>query len=367
MVNLKKGNREKMDNYFSRVLKENYRFKNSYQGVSIQDIELVLSRINLYTNDRRDAIWCLLNNEYPSLFVNSAGFTLADGASIAHIGGYIGILMRGSGRLDREGRDYWIKPLTEIGAIQKCTYISENRKFVPGHIKAKSPNSAYKLDRSFINLLSNTTNENFENLLYDWISKSNQEKRLKVEVEASKYEIGEKIYGESLTSKNNLDITVYERLSLNLDFSKLSESNSHAKLIKDSILLYAKNFLPTYEPIFIDAFDGDRVPGEDQSRLKENNISIELDDAWPDIILINKENESLWFIEAVTSDGEVDEQKMDGLKRLCNKSDKQFGGATTTYETWSKLAQRQKKSKNLAKNSYVWIREDPGRYIKIIN
>lgn len=366
MVNLKKGNREKMDNYFTRILKENYKFKSSYQGVSIPDIELVLNRINLYTNDRRDAIWCLLNNEYPSLFANSDGFTLADGASIAHIGGYVGILMRGNGRLDREGRDYWIKPLTEIGAIQKCTYISKNRKFVPGHIRAKSPNSAYKLDRSFIDLLSNTTNENFESLLDGWVSKSNQEKRLKVEIEASKYEINEKISDESLTSTNKFNTTVYEKPNSNFDSSKLSENNPHAKLIKDSILLYAKAFLPTYEPILIDAFDGDRIPEQDQLRLKENNISIELDDVWPDVILINKE-ESLWFIEAVTSDGEVDEQKMDGLKRLCKKSDKYFGGATTTYETWSKLAQRQKKNKNLAKNSYVWIREDPGRYIQIIN
>lgn len=365
MVNLKKGNKEKMDNYFTRVLKENYEFKSSYQGVSIPDIELVLNRINLYTQDRRDAIWCLLNNEYPSLFANSYGFTLADGASIAHIGGYIGILIRGNGRLDREGRDYWIKPLTEIGAIHKCTYISKNRTFVPGHIRAKSPNSAYKLDRSFIYLLSNTNNENFENLLDDWISKSNQEKRLKAEIEASKPKINEKISSEFLTSKNKLSSTIYEIPNLNFDLSNL-ENNPHAKLIKDSILLYAKIFLPTYEPILIDAFDGDRISEQDQLRLKENNILIELDDVRPDVILINKE-ESLWFIEAVTSDGEVDEQKMDGLKRLCKKSDKCFGGATTTYETWSRLAQRQKKNKNLAKDSYVWIREDPGRYIQIIN
>lgn len=366
MIGLKKGSKEKMDNYFNRILKENYEFKNCYQGISISDIGFVLNRIGFYSDDLRDAIWCLLNDEYPSIFVNSDGFSLADGASTAHIGGYIGILMRGKGRLDREGRDYWIKPLIDIGAIQKCTYVSKDRTFVPGHIRAKSPNSAYKLDPSFIYLLSNSTNGNFENLLQNWISKSNHEKRLKAEVEASKYEINNYTFGESLNSTNNLDVA-YEKLNPILDFSKLSEYNPHARLIEYSILVYAENFLPTYEPIFIDAFDGDRISEQDQLRLKENNISIELGDVWPDIILINTEKKSLWFIEAVTSDGEVDEQKMRGLKSLCEKANKCFGGATTTYETWSKLAGRQKKNKNLAKDSYVWILEDPGRHIKIIN
>lgn len=338
MVNLKKSSKEKIDNYFSRILKEGYEFKSSYQGVSISDLEFVLSRIGIYhSDDLRDAVWCLLNNEYPSLFAKSDGLTIANGASIAQIGGYIGILMREKVRLDREGRDYWIKPLTDIGAVQKCTYVSKDRTFVPGHIKSKSPNSAYKLDPSFIYLLSNSTAKNFEQLLDEWISKSDLEKRLKVQAEATRYDVG------------------------------IIEDNPHAQLIQDSILLYAKHFLPTYEPIFIDAFDGDRVSEKDHFILKENNITIGLDDVWPDVILVDKEKGSLWFIEAVTSDGEVDEQKMRGLKNLCKKSNKCFGGATTTYETWSKLAVRQKKQKNLAKDSHVWIREDPGRHIKITN
>lgn len=33
---------------------------------------------------------------------------------------YIGILQRGGyTKLDREGRDYWLKPLWEIGALEK--------------------------------------------------------------------------------------------------------------------------------------------------------------------------------------------------------------------------------------------------------
>ena len=143
------------------------------------------------------------------------------------------------------------------------------------------------------------------------------------------------------------------------------KDNKHLQLINDSISIYAKHFLPDYKYIYKDAFDGTRIPENVQTILDKYNIRFELDDVYPDVILVNEKKESLWFIEAVTSDGEVDEQKMRGLKRLCEKSNNHFDGATTAYETWNKLAIRQTKQRNLAKDSYVWIREDPGRHFKI--
>lgn len=336
MVELKKGSNEKVDNYYKRLLTEKFELKNSYQGISISDIEFVLRRLDCYTDEIRDAIWCLLNDEFPSLFSKAVGLTIADGGSTAHIGGYVGILMRKRERLDREGRDYWIKPLISIGAIERCTYMPQEEAFVSGHIKAKSSNSAYRLDSSFVNLLLNTKNENFEDLLREWISKSSIEKRLKIQAEATK---------EVETGK----------------------SNPHVQLIKDSISIYAKHFLNTYEPVFTDESDGDRISEDEKTILKKYDILIELDDVWPDVILIDKRKNSLWFIEAVNSDGEVDEQKIVGLKKICKKSKKSFGGATTTYATWKELAERQRKYKNLAEDSYIWIREDPGKHFRILS
>ncbi len=83
------------------------------------------------------------------------------------------------------------------------------------------------------------------------------------------------------------------------------------------------------------------------------------DDACPDVILYNSTRNALWFIEAVTSDGEVDCQKWDGLKRICERSGKLMAGATTTYPDWKKFAVRQKANRNLCVDTRVWISEDP--------
>lgn len=57
---------------------------------------------------------------------------------------------------------------------------------------------------------------------------------------------------------------------------------------------------------------------------------------------------------------------MNGLKRLCKKSNKFFGGATTTYLSWKHLAQRQQKVKNLAINSRVWLKDDPEKEMIVL-
>ena len=60
--------------------------------------------------------------------------------------------MRHGGKLDREGRDYWVKPLIdEIAAIERVNF--SDGVFVSGHLKAKSPNSAYRLTDAFKRLL----------------------------------------------------------------------------------------------------------------------------------------------------------------------------------------------------------------------
>ena len=90
-----------------------------------------------------------------------------------------------------------------------------------------------------------------------------------------------------------------------------------------------------------------------------------IDDMWPDAILYNPAEEKLWFIEAVTSDGEADLHKVEGLQTICNNSGKIYGGTTTTYETWKCLASRQQSENNLAPGTYIWIRECPNKHFKV--
>ena len=124
-------------------------------------------------------------------------------------------------------------------------------------------------------------------------------------------------------------------------------------LIKNS-----QTILPGYICVFKDADNGDRITSEEKYLLNKYNINFgNLDDVWPDAILFNPNTNSLWFIEAVTSDGEVDSHKIKGFERICKNSNKNFGGCTTTYFTLKRFYERQSSQNNISQGSYFWIKE----------
>ena len=138
-----------------------------------------------------------------------------------------------------------------------------------------------------------------------------------------------------------------------------NRGSEHQKLITESIKIYAKNFLRGYRVLYQDFSDGDRISADSRALLDAVGAHITVGDVWPDVTLHNPSENSLWFIEAVTSDGEVDGQKWEGLKKICERAGQQFAGATTTYADWTKFASRQRANKNLHIDSRVWISEDP--------
>jgi hypothetical protein len=323
----KKG--EKVEDYFGRLRRKKVKPSQQYQGVSRDQVEAVLKKIDCFTPDMVDCVRCLLNDDFPSLFSNAAGLRISDGAGVAHIAGYVGILLRGKKKLDREGRDYWLKPLREIGAIEPVTFDSKQRIFMKGHIKPKSPNSAYRLEDSFLNLLKAAQTADLAKSCERWVSEEEKRGRLRILLES-----------QSLAAKD-------------------SGGSQHERLISQSIKIYAKNFLPGYSVLYEDYSNGARISGDDQARLKAAGVEITLGSVWPDVTLHNPMNNSLWFIEAVTTDGEVDAQKWEGLRNICSKSGKQLAGATTTYPDWKKFASRQRANKNLCVGSRVWVSDDP--------
>lgn len=331
-MELEKRTGEKVDEYFERLVAEGYTLKESYQGITLDDIEIVLTKLNQFSNDKRDVVWCLLNNELPSLFSNAQQYKISDGASIAHLGGYVGILKRHAKRLDREGRDYWVKPLTDIAAIEPITL--QDGIFVEGHIKAKSPNSAYRLSSYFTNLLQTVNTNQFEDNITEYIN----------------------------TVDNRL--LAYSQLET---ASRAAQGDSaHKRLIELSISVYAQMYLPGFIPVFTDFADGDRVTDEEREALDRYGIIFgTINDVWPDAILINPETNTLWFIEAVTTDGEADNHKVEGLKAICRNSNLTYGGVTTTYETYKRFAARQQAENNIARDTYVWILESPNKQFKI--
>jgi hypothetical protein len=146
------------------------------QGVSKEKIRKVLARINLDKNiDLIDCVFSLLDDETISFFRNApTGTRFYHGATTAQLACHIGILQRGKNRLDREGRDYWIKPLAELGGIEPVLLHGE--KFIYGHVVPKSGNSSYRLKEEFKTILK-SPDETWPRLLDLWTSQDSARER----------------------------------------------------------------------------------------------------------------------------------------------------------------------------------------------
>ena len=303
----------------------------SFQGVTKDKVRQVLRALARETDDMVDVVFALLDDQTPSFYSKvSATHKVCDGASTAHIACHVGILQRGGNRLDREGRDYWIKPLREPGAIESAHLLSKEGSFVPGWPVAKSSNNCSRLSADFVDILR-ADDGDWQELLAVWMSEDAQRHRLKLQAEAA------------AATRRQVD-------------------TKHADLIQRCISVLVPEFLENYDLLYVDDSDGDRISAEEEARLAAAGVFLEIGDAMPDVLLVSHAQSSLWVIEAVTSDGEVDRHKIEQLSQLAARSgfaDIQF---TTAYWTWRAAATRQARHKNLAVGSWLWIAEDPGRH-----
>lgn len=303
------------------------------QGVSKARIKDALTTLSLGSNaDLIDCVYALLDDQMPSLFSNAPkASTFASGASTAHLACHIGILQRGSGKLDREGRDYWIKPLRDLGGIEAITL--EGTEFVAGHTKAKSPNSSYRLEGSFVEILRAPEGE-WKTMLSKWAEKDAARERLAFQAKMAAA-------------------------------ARAATDTGHATLINDCVEYYAPRFLPGFEVLYVDDSDGDRISGEERAAMEKAGALLTLDDPMPDVLLWHPATDQLWVIEAVTSDGEVDAHKMAGMVRFAARCGKAGVGFTTAYRTWKDAAARQGAHRNLGVGSRVWIRDDPAKQLLV--
>ena len=304
-----------------------------FQGVTKERVQQVLTGIDLGTNaDLVDGVFALMDNETPSWFSKAPdGAKFAHGASTAHLACHIGILQRGQYKLDREGRDYWIKPLRELGGIEAITLYEG--AFIAGHVIAKSPNSAYRLAEDFKTILQ-APNDNWPAMLKSWASQDAARQRRKFQAETA-------------------------------EASRLLVDTGHSDLIRASVKHYVPRFLPGFEVIYVDDGDGDRITAEDRARLARAGIELKLGDAMPDVLLWNAKSNMLWVIEAVKSDGEVDLHKVNQLQALAKRSGKAGIDFTTIYRTWKDAAARQGAHGNIAVGTYIWIQADPAKQFKV--
>lgn len=302
------------------------------QGVDKERVRTVLAALDLTNPDLIDCVFALLDNETPSWFSKAPdGAMFADGASTAHIASHIGVLQRGRTKLDREGRDYWIKPLRDLGGFEAVTLIGG--AFVPGHVKAKSPNSGYRLTQSFVDILQ-APNGEWSAMLAAWAAKDAARERLTFQAEMAH------------AARSLVD-------------------SGHAELIGASVEHYARRFLPGFQVLYVDDSDGDRISAAERTAMETAGALLTLDDPMPDVLLWHPETDYLWVIEAVTSDGEVDAHKVAGMRRFADRCNKAGVGFTTTYRTWKEAAARQGTHRNLAVGTYIWIQADPAKQMLV--
>jgi hypothetical protein len=300
----------------------------AFQGVSKQRIRTVLERIDRVTPDMIDAVFALLDDRQTWFTTAPAGSLFCDGATTAHIGCHVGILQRDQGKLDREGRDYWLKPLREVGAIETVTLTESG--FVAGHIVAKSSNSAYRLDSSFVALLQ-TPAKNLERAIAAWIDGDTSRQRLDRQAQAAAA-------------------------------ARAAADTGHSDLIQAACTLYAQFFLPGYVLLFVDDGDGDRLDTPKRNRLASASLRYDALGAMPDALFHKPGTSEFAVIEAVTSDGEVDQHKVESVTAMLRKSHPDpIIHFVTAYRTWKEAAARQGKHKNLAPGSWLWIMEDGSR------
>lgn len=303
-----------------------------FQGVSKAKVKAVLEKIALSNVDLIDAVYALLDDETDSWMSNPpAGAKFGDGATTAQIACHIGILQRGKTKLDREGRDYWIKPLRDLGGFE-AVYLHEGN-FIAGHPKPKSPSSAYKLEDGFKAVLMADDSE-WSAMLSEWANKDVSRKRLEFQAQIAE------------AAKGLVD-------------------NNHGELIKASVDHYAAKFLPGYKVLYVDDSDGDRISPDEAAAMEKAGVKLELGDAMPDVLLWNPETDKLWVIEAVTSDGEVDLTKVTNMTKFAERYGKADIGFTTTYLTWKDAAARQAAHRNIAVGSYIWIQADPAKQLLV--
>lgn len=311
------------------------RLPDTLQGVTKQRVSEVLKALDRNRQDQVDVVFALLDNVNPNWFYEAEqkGLKFCDGASTAHIACHVGVLQREKGKLDREGRDYWLKPLWEIGALEKLYFDAKKAEFLPGHPIPKSPNSSYRIAPAFLEILK-APDAQRNALLQAWANEDATRARLQVQAElatATRSQIG----------------------------------TPHQELITSAVEVYVPNFLPGFEVVYIDSTDGDRITDEQQTKLQRAGINLGLGDSMPDILLWNPKTNALWVIEAVTSDGEVDLHKAQSLAALAQRAGKASIGFTTAYNTWRDAAGRQSKHKNIAPGTHIWIREDGSKQFTV--
>jgi hypothetical protein len=293
---------------------------------------------------RREILVVLSDDEtlHPEARLASQGIPISGGASTRGLFDAAGKNLGRSNRIDRETRDYVFPQLIDVGLVERIHINSRamaeetGRLFVRGqHLVAKSPNSGYVLTEDAQQLLMEVASEQWPSALEGWLGQS-------------------KTRRQQLLKKAKRDA-----------LAAAAPANKHSVLIEQCVDALLDSAAEGFELVFIDDSDGDRIQKRWQARLEELNLMPDLDSRWPDAILFDPIEQAVWFVDAVISDGEIDEPRAKDLRLWAKKRGYRIGGMTTAYETWKRASSRQTSQANLAISTALWIAEDGGKLFEV--
>jgi hypothetical protein len=307
-------------------------------------IRRVLSALNLYTDQRAAVLMVLTDDAIPHHHPALADAHLplgACGTTAQVFEDAIKYLATSSAKLDREARDFHVAPLHRPGMLIERVQIpaaperkSTGKLLVEGWPKAKSQFSGHRITSEVRELLA-ASEEDFEKLLGAFLSADAMRERQARAGQAS---------------------------------VRVASDSPHAELIRvarDAQIGELARQGRDYKCIYIDDTDGDRVSASEAAELETRGLTFGGNWRYPDGLLVDDDAQEVWIIDAVTSDGEVDENRAEDFVKAFKERGWVVAGFTTAYRTYADMVRRQAIVRNLAYGSNVWIAEDGGRFLNV--
>ncbi len=301
----------------------------------------LLDRLDSYSDLRAACLLGLTDDvtPHPLASLANAGLTLSSGATTRQLFQFAAPRL-GKTHIDRELRDEVWPRLRELGIVQRSYVLTAKearteRKLIEYgvHRRAKSPNNGYAVTGEARKLLIETSEEAWAEELGQFL-RNDEDRRLRV------------LQHEAATA------------------ASLSPGD-HSNLMRAAVAALRATRLPDHKLVFIDDADEERIKDEWKEELEPRGLLPDLDSLWPDAILVRDADRSLWFIDAVTTDGEIDETRRAELETWAAARGYTVAGYTTAYETWKRTAARQGRMKNLAVGTNVWVAEDGGKLFAV--
>jgi hypothetical protein len=307
-------------------------------------IRELLEATNLYTPQRAAVLLVLTDDEIPSPIraLAAAGLPLGACGTTANVFAHaIHYLDTNTAKIDREARDYHVAPLRRPGMMIERVQVPNAGEraatgllIVEGWPKAKNQFSGHRVTAEVRYLLA-VDDEYWDVAFPAFLSEDAMRER-----QARAGDAAQKIRADSPHAE-------LIRLARDAQIDALAEQGV------------------SYRCIYVDDTDGDRVSLEEAAELEDRGLSFGESWRYPDALLVDDDASEVWIIDAVTSDGEVDENRAEDFVDAFAERGWTVAGFTTAYRTWADLARRQSGWRNLAYGTNVWIAEDGGRFLHV--